>query len=151
MGTPLQKNGHDGAQDKALRELREAIDKQREADLEAHSIIMEKLSLFDKDLLVTHVREEERLTAEKSLRKQVFALTLMFLSMVAGLVAWVATELNEIHDQVHENTAHFREFQGIGIRWGEDIDARDKAMAEDIRQLERIVNEHQRNKKEHQR
>jgi len=66
-------------------------------------------------------------------------------------VAWAAMEFGELHRDVAANTAHFREFQAIGIEWGENLDARDAELKEDLRLLRRLVNEHQRNKREHAR
>jgi len=150
MGTPpLQKNGRDQAQDRFLRELKEEVRRQREADVEAHGDILAKLDALDKDLLVTHAREDEKAKSESSLRRQMFALALLFLSVLSGLVAWAAMEFRGLHDDVSNNTAHFREFQAIGIEWGDAIDERADTMKEDLRQLRRLVNEHQRNKDEH--
>jgi hypothetical protein len=144
MGTtPLQKNGKDHAQDRDLRELRDAIDRQRAEDVVAHGEILTQVVALDKDLLVTHARDEEKALSEKSLRKQVFALALLSISMAAGLITWAAGEFRDLHQQVNDNSSHFKEFQAIGIRWGDDIDARDKAMQDDIRQLQ--VHDHSHN------
>lgn len=64
-------------------------------------------------------------------------------------MAWAAVEFRDIHRDIANNTAHFREFQAIGIEWGDNLDARDAEFKEDLRQLRRLVNEHQRNKREH--
>lgn len=150
MGTPpLQKNGRDQRQDGELRELKEEVRKQREADVEAHGTILAKLGELDQDVLVTHVRDEEKNKAELRLRRQVFTVALVFFSLLTGLVAWAATEFRDIHRDIAGNTAHFREFQAIGIEWGDNLDARDVELKEDLRHLRRLVNEHQRNKQEH--
>ena len=150
MGTPpLQKNGRDQHQDRDLRSLRDSIDAQRKADVEAHGHILEKLSAFDKDLLISHVREEEKSKSEIMLRRQISTLAMLFLSILVGLVAWAATEFRDLHQSVNDNTAHFREFQAIGIEWGDNLDTRDQEFKEDMRQLRRLVNEHQRNKRDH--
>lgn len=129
--------------------LRDEIVKQREMDEAAHAIILDKLHAYETELKVNNARNEEKDKAENALRKQVFALSVLFLSILSGLVAWVAVEFNELHSDVAGNTAHFREFQAIGIEWGDAIDERAAGFKEDIRQLRREMNEHQRNKREH--
>jgi hypothetical protein len=143
------KNGIDHHQNGELRALRGAIEAQKSADIEAHAAILAKLGVLDRDLLVTHVRDEERSKSELRLRRQLAALTMLFLSILAGLIGWAATEFRDIHRDIANNTAHFREFQAIGIEWGDNLDLRDLEIKEDIRQLRRLVNEHQRNKSEH--
>lgn len=150
MGTPpLQKNGRDQRQDSELRELKGELRKFREADVAAHTDIINKLSVLDKDLLITHVREEEKGKAETKLRRQLAALALFFVTTATGLVSWGVMEARDLHQAINDNTAHFREFQAIGIRWGDAIDERAEGFKEDIRQLRRTVHEHQRNKSEH--
>jgi hypothetical protein len=159
MGTPpLQKNGRDHAQDRALRELQEVIVELRKELVVArknmeqsyvrnqddHTSIIKKLTTLDRDVLVTHVRDEEKDKAETKLRRQLAALAFLFVTTATGLVSWGATQAHDLHQAVNDNTAHFKEFQAIGIRWGDDIDARDKAMQDDIRQLEKMLHEHQR-------
>jgi hypothetical protein len=145
----VRKNGHDQLQDRDLRDLRDAIDRQRAADLEAHGDILKKLDSLDRDVLVTHARDEERNKAELRLRRQVAALAMLLMTVAIGLVSWGASQSHDLHQDVAENTKHFVEFQAIGIRWGDDIDARAKAIQDDARQLRKIVNEHQRNSKRH--
>ena len=116
-----------------------------------HKILMTQMAAYDTEIKVRNARDEEKDRAEQSLRKQVFALAVLFMSILSGLVAWAAMEFNELHRDVSENTAHFREFQAIGIEWGENIDERANGIKEDLRQLRRLVNEHQRNKQEHSR
>lgn len=150
MGTPpLQKNGRDQHQDRDLRELREELRKFREADVAAHTSIIDKLSVLDKDVLITHVRDEEKDKAETKLRRQIVALAFFFVTTASGLVSWGVMEARDLHQAINDNTAHFREFQAIGIEWGDNLDRRDAEFREDLRQLRRLVNEHQRNKQEH--
>jgi hypothetical protein len=145
----VSKNGKDKAQDRDLRELREAVQRQMDSDRISHTDILEKLTALDKDLLVTHARDDEKSRAEQSLRKQILTLAVLFMSILSGLVAWAAMEFSELHRDVANNTAHFREFQAIGIEWGDNIDERAEGLRDDLRQLRRLVNEHQRNKQEH--
>jgi len=150
MGTPpLQKNGRDQRQDGELRELKEELRKFREADMEAHTSILDKLSILDKDVLIAHVRDEEKDKAETKLRRQIAALAFFFVTTASGLVSWGVMEARDLHQRINDNTAHFREFQAIGIEWGDAIDERAEGFKEDIRQLRRTVHEHQRNKSEH--
>jgi hypothetical protein len=60
-------------------------------------------------------------------------------------------EFGELHRDVAANTAHFKEFQAIGIEWGDKLDETDADLKADLRQLRRLVNEHQRSKSEHSR
>jgi len=129
--------------------LRDEIVAQRQADDAAHAAILDKLHDYETEARVRNARDEEKAVAEKALRKQIFTLFLTFLSIIVGLVAWAAVEFRNIHRDVANNTAHFREFQAIGIEWGDNLDARDIEFKEDLRQLRRLVNEHQRNKTEH--
>jgi hypothetical protein len=164
MGTPpLQKNGRDQQQDRALRELQEVIAELRKElsvsrknmeisyvrNEDDHQSIIDKLSTLDKDVLVTHVRDEEKDKSEVRLRRQIATLAMLLVSIAIGLVSWGVTEAENLHQAINDNTAHFREFQAIGIEWGDNLDVRDKEIKEDLRQLRRLVNEHQRNKKEH--
>lgn len=150
----VKKNGHDQLQDHELRRLREAlasVEAERREDDKAHAVILTKLAGYETELRVSNVRDEEKSKAEGSLRKQVFALLLLFLGTWTGAIAWAAAEFREVHHEIGQNTAHFREFQAIGIEWGDNLDARDAEIKEDLRQLRRLVNEHQRNKSEHAR
>jgi hypothetical protein len=126
-----------------------AIDKQREADLEAHGDILKKLDLLDRDVLVTHARDEERNKAELRLRRQVAALAMLFMTVSIGLVSWGARQAHDLHKDVAANTAHFREFQAIGIEWGDAIDERAAGFRDDITRIRQQLNEHQRNSKRH--
>lgn len=132
--------------DDELHELKEEIRKQREADVVAHGDILSELHKYDTKLQVSGAHSDERLKAETSLRRQFFALSLLVLSTATGLVAWAATEFRSIHRDVQENTTHFTEFQAIGIRWGDDIDARAVEMQLQIRDLRKQVNELERRK-----
>lgn len=148
----VKKNGRDHLQDSEIRRLREALvslESQHEQNENAHSAILAKLQTYEVELRIANVRAEERGRAETSLRRQVLALALLFLSTASGVVAWAVTEFRDVHDAISNNSAHFREFQAIGIEWGDNLDLRDKEIKEDLRQLRRLVNEHQRNKREH--
>ena len=129
--------------------LRDEIVAQRQADDIAHAAILDKLHDYETALRVDKARDEERAKAEGQIRKQVSAAVVMFMSLMTGIVAWAALEFAQIHRDIAENTAHFREFQAIGIEWGDNLDARDAEIKEDMRQLRRLVNEHQRSKDEH--
>jgi len=131
--------------------LRDEIVKVHQENEATHTLILDKLHDYETELKVRNARDEERAVAEKSLRKQIFALVLVFLSILSGLVAWAAMEFNEIKRDVSANTAHFREFQALGIEWGDNLDATDAELKADLRALRRLVNEHQRNKREHSR
>lgn len=124
--------------------LRDEIVAQRQQDDAAHDMILDKLSAYETELRVRNARDEEKAKAEQSLRKQIFTLAVLFMSILSGLVAWAAMEFNELHHDIGANTAHFREFQAIGIEWGDNIDERAQGFKEDIRQLRRSLNEHQR-------
>ena len=121
----------------------------RDQDEQAHDAILDKLNVYETELRVANVRAEEKSAAEKALRRQVLTLSIAFLSIMVGLVAWVATEIRDIHKDVAANTAHFREFQAIGIEWGDAIDERAEDFKEDIRRIRKQMNDHQRNKREH--
>lgn len=129
--------------------LRDDLERQRQTDEAAHAMIMDQLHALETSVHIRNARDEEKDKAEGSLRRQIFALVLVFLSIQSGLVTWAAMEFNEIHRDVAANTAHFREFQAIGIEWGDAIDERAVGFKEDIRQLRRQMLEHQRNNKKH--
>jgi len=111
-------------------------------DAEAHQAILDKLSRYETELQVSNAISKEKSVAERALKRQVLTLSIAFLSIMVGLVAWVATEIRDIHRGVAENTAHFREFQAIGIEWGDAIDERASGMREDIRRIRQQLNEH---------
>jgi PIN domain nuclease of toxin-antitoxin system len=136
MGTPpLHKNGQEQAYKQELRALRETLEK----DAEAHVAILAKLTVYETEIKVANARSEEKDKAETTLRRQLLTLSLAFLGIIVGLVAWTATEFHDIHKDVSANTAHFREFQAIGIEWGDAIDERAAGFKEDIRQLRRKI------------
>jgi ferric-dicitrate binding protein FerR (iron transport regulator) len=136
MGTPpLHKNGQEQAYKQELRSLRETLEK----DAEAHTLILAKLNVYETEIKVANARSEEKDKAESTLRRQVLTLSLAFLGILVGLVAWAAVEFRELHHDVSANTAHFREFQAIGIEWGDAIDERAAGFKEDIRQLRRKI------------
>jgi ferric-dicitrate binding protein FerR (iron transport regulator) len=132
MGTPpLHKNGQEQAYKQELRSLRETLEK----DAEAHTLILAKLTVYETEIKVANARSEEKDKAEKSLRRQIGALFLLFMSSAAGIVGWGIGEARDIRKDISANTAHFREFQAIGIEWGDAIDERAAGFKEDIRQL----------------
>ena len=116
--------------------LRDEIVAQRQADDVAHGAILDKLHAYETELKVANARNEEKDKAEVRLRRQVFALSIAFLSILAGLIAWAAVEFRELHRDVADNTAHFREFQAIGIEWGDAIDLRHDSLKERVIRME---------------
>ena len=145
----VHKNGHDQKQDHELRDLKDAVDAQKKADIEAHANILAKLNEFDRDLLVTHVRDEEKEKAERSLRGLVIRLTAGFITVIVALASAFIIEVRDIHQLVNNNTAHFKEFQAIGIEMKVALDATDEDIQQDLRQLRDLVQRHQINKDEH--
>lgn len=131
--------------------LRDEIVAQRQEDEAAHAVILTKLHDLETELRVKNARDEEKFAAATSIKKQLFALVILFLTILTGLVSWFTVEIRSTQKDVSENAAHFREFQAIGIRWGDDIDARAESMQEDIRQLRKRLHEHRQNKHEHSR
>ena len=129
--------------------LRDEIVKVHQENEATHTLILDKLHTYETELKVRNARDEERNKAEQSLRKQILTLAVLFMSILSGLVAWAAMEFSELHQDVAANTAHFREFQAIGIEWGDAIDERAAGFKEDIRQIRRSLNEHLRDKREH--
>ena len=129
---------------KVQSSLRDEIVRVHQENEATHTLILDKLSAYETELRVRNTRDEEKAKAEQSLRKQIFTLAVLFMSILSGLVAWAAMEFNELHHDIGANTAHFREFQAIGIEWGDNIDERAQGFKEDIRQLRRSLNEHQR-------
>jgi hypothetical protein len=115
-----------------------------EKDAEAHSLILAKLNVYETEIKVANARSEEKDKAETTLRRQILTLSLAFLGILVGLVAWAAVEFRELHHDVAENTAHFREFQAIGIEWGDAIDERAAEFREDIRQIRRTISGRQK-------
>ena len=136
---------------KVQSSLRDEIVRVHQENEATHTLILDKLHSYELEVKVRNARDDEKDKAEQRLRKQVFALALVFLSILSGLVTWAAMEFNELHHDISENTAHFREFQAIGIEWGDKLDEKDAELKEDLRLLRRLVNEHQRNKREHAR
>lgn len=126
----------------AQSSLRDEIVKVHQENEATHTLILDKLHAYETELKVRNARDEEKAVAEKSLRKQIFALVLVFLSILSGLVAWAAMEFNEIKRDVSANTAHFKEFQAIGIEWGDAIDERAEGFKEDIKQVRHRLNTH---------
>jgi hypothetical protein len=110
-----------------------------EKDAEAHVLILSKLNIYETEIKVANARSEEKDKAESTLRRQVLTLSLAFLGIIVGLVAWASVEFRDLHRDVAANTAHFREFQAIGIEWGDAIDERAAGFKEDIRQLRRKI------------
>jgi len=124
-------------------DLRQELRAYRDQDEAAHAEILIKLRDYETAMLVFNARNEEKDKAEQGLRKKVFALAVLFMSILSGLVAWAAMEFNELHHDISSNTAHFREFQAIGIEWGDAIDERAEGFKEDIKQLRHRLNTHQ--------
>jgi hypothetical protein len=136
MGTPpLHKNGQEQAYKQELRALRETLEK----DAEAHVIILSKLRVYETEIKVANARNEEKDKAEVTLRRQMAALAMLFMTIAIGLVSWGVTQAHDLHQAVNDNTAHFKEFQAIGIEWGNAIDERAEGFKEDIRQLRRKI------------
>ncbi len=141
----LSKNGTDQKQNGELREIREYL----RANANEHAGIMSQLAAYDTALQVQAARDEEKEKADRNLKRQVFALFLVFLTQTAGLVGWGVSRYDKLHDGMEENARHFTEFQAIGIEWGDSIDERAAGFKEDIRQIRKQMNEHQRNGKRH--
>ena len=121
----------------------------RKADVAAHARIENKLDAFDRDLLVSQVRGEEKDRSEKALRRQILTLAVVFFGTLSGLVAWAAREFHDLHSDVADNTAHFREFQAIGIEMKVALDETDNDIQTELRDLRALVQRHQINKQEH--
>jgi hypothetical protein len=130
-------------------DLRDEIRAYRDADDAAHQTILDKLGSYETDLQVANAIAGEKSGAERALRRQMLTLAVAFLSIGIGLVAWVSTEIRDIHRDVAENTAHFREFQAIGVEWGDAIDERAAGFHDDIDSIRKQMHEHQRNSKKH--
>jgi hypothetical protein len=124
-------------------DLGDEIRAYRAADEEAHQAIMDKLTHYETELQVANAIAREKSGAELALRRQILSLSLAFLTIIVGLVAWVSTEIRDIHRDVAANTAHFREFQAIGIEWGDAIDERAATFRDDIVRIRLQLNEHQ--------
>lgn len=122
--------------------LRDELRAYRDIDEAAHAEILSKLHDYETTMKVFTARVEERDKAESGLRRKLFGLTVLFLSLLSGLVAWVAVEMRELHRDVANNTAHFKEFQAIGIEWGDAIDERAKGFRDDINELRKRLNLH---------
>lgn len=145
----VRKNGHDQKQDHELRDLKDAVNAQKQADIQAHANILTKLNEFNMELALDHVREEEKAKAEKSLRSLVFKLTAGFVAIIIALASAFIIEVRDIHQAVNNNTTHFKEFQAIGIEMKVALDATDEDIQQDLRQLRDLVQRHQINKDEH--
>lgn len=150
------KNGHDQHQDREIREVKATLEKWESAyvqfakeDREVHEQILSKLTAYEISAKVQAARDDERSKAEKSLRRQVATLFLALLLQAAGVVGWMVAEFRAVHRDIAANTAHFREFQAIGIEWGDAIDERAEKMVQEIRELRREVHQHQRNGAKH--
>jgi len=81
--------------------LRDEIVAQRQEDEAAHAVILAKLHDFETELRVKNARDEEKLAATTSIKKQLFALIILFLSILSGLVSWFTMEILETQEHVH--------------------------------------------------
>ena len=103
-----------------------------------HDVILTKLMAYDTAVQVQAARDEEKQKADKSLKRQVFALFLVFLTQTAALIGWGVTRFDKLHDKTEDNARHFTEFQAIGIEWGDAIDERAHDMQDDIKELQKL-------------
>ena len=122
--------------------LRDELRAYRDLDEAAHREILLKLHDYETTMKVFTARVEEKDHAEQSMRRKFFGLIVLFMSILSGLVAWVAVELSSIHKDVANNTSHFKEFQAIGIEWGDAIDERAEGFRDDIKELRKRLNLH---------
>jgi hypothetical protein len=82
--------------------LREEIVAQRQEDEAAHAVILGKLHDFETEFRVRNARDEEKLASGTSIKKQLFALIILFLSILTGLVSWFTLEIRETQEHVHQ-------------------------------------------------
>jgi len=116
---------------------------QRQQDDAAHTMILDKLRTYETEMRVSNARNEEKDKAETKLRRQIAALALFFVTTATGLVSWGVMEARDLHQGINDNTAHFKEFQAIGIEWGDAIDDRAEHFHDDLKELRQRLNSHQ--------
>ena len=129
MGTPLPKNGHDNAQDRAIKVLTDEF-RSHIADEEHHH---------------GHV-EESVMALAASIDKYIFAgrIAWAFLGIIGMIVGSYQVSIsNDLHslegrmDAIESKQAAFEE---RGTKWGEQLDSAVQEIRQDIREIRRAVN-----------
>lgn len=145
---PLQKNG-DTALSREIRDLRHDFEirwKEDAADhrslMESHRAMLEKITNLTLEQRTYGVKQDERLASDTTIRRQVFALLLLFLTSIGGVIAWAEGQLNHLQDDISEQSAFFSAFEAKGRKWGEQLDQKDAEQQRTLRDLRRRVNEH---------
>jgi hypothetical protein len=128
--------------ERELKELRTLIQNNLAVDNIAHERIEESLSrvITAHEVQLGVAAEKEK--GESSLKKQVFALLLLLLAQTAAGTSWIVAKFDRVETDILNNTAHYREYQAIGNRWGHDIDARAVKIQSDIAKIRERLNSH---------
>ena len=137
---PIYKNNGDQVVTREIQELRHDLEQNQKDDQVDHQVILDKLAALSLEQRTSSVLQNERASAEGTIRRQVFALLLLFLTTVAGIIAWVESEFSDIHDDISNNSRIFSAFEARGIKWGEQLDKTDADMQEQLRELRRRIN-----------
>jgi hypothetical protein len=137
MNTPLEKNGRDAAQDRTVAEL----DAKNTAD---HARLTELIHDLKLSVSLDVEKMSGMVKAHRLVAMAVWAILGLSVVVTGSMVNRGIDFLDHLSTQVHGNTTHFKEFQAIGIEWGDNLDDRDKEIKEDIRQLRRLINEHRK-------
>jgi hypothetical protein len=142
MGTPpLAKNGHDQAQDRELRELREHFRQVRVQNDKDHSLIKEVLS----DLRLAVATTNERIRGTRTVVVVVWTLFIVALGGIGWVVNQAALVIKEVDKKVDTVDARQQSNTAKGWQWADKLEAQDKSLKdthrEDMEHLHKDIKE----------
>ena len=130
----VKKNGHDQSQDREIRDLKKEFREFCKQDIGSHQRLHESIESVD-----------------HKLGKYVFAGRIIWAVIgvaivgLGSLLGWMTSEIGSHDDKIQEINAGQRATE----RQDEGLDRRLIDAQQDLRDLRRLVSEHQRNKDEH--
>ena len=134
----LNKNGHEQLQDRAIKEL--------------HSEFLEHI----KDEVHHHTAVEKSVDAVAAkLDKFLFGSRIVawFIGiMMGGVLAYqvsIDIRMGNMQDNIEQLSAKQHAFEERGTKWGQDLDQETSDIRQDIRELRRMLNDHQRDNQSH--
>ena len=130
----VKKNGHDSIQDREIRDMRADFRDFQKEDRKTHEALLSGVN-----------------SANERLGKYVFAGRIIWAVIGAALVAlgsllgWMTSELGDHDDRIQESTSALRATLQRDIDMRSDLTKTEQ----DLRELRRLVQQHQINKREH--
>jgi hypothetical protein len=133
MGT-LPKNGHDQAQDRDIRELREHFRQVQVQNDKDHSVIKDVLG----DLQLSMTAANERLNATRTVAVVVWTLFILALGGIGWVVNQAAEVIKGVDQKLDAVDTRQQSDAAKGWQWGRDLEKGVDHNEDDIQELQKL-------------